>query len=407
MRKIFSAILMLSVLLLACSLVNFSPTLLAQNATLYIDPPDIAGLNVGETFKINVTVSNVIDLYGWQLKLTYRNDALNATSMSEGPFLKKGGASTFFYPAEFTDNYNSTHGLIIVACTRTSVENGVDGSGTLVTIAFKVKAAVSTVLHLFDTKLIDSASPFGNPIPHTVVDGEVYAGFHDVAVINAQVSATRVYEGQLVEVNVTVRNNGDYAETFNVTTYYDANAIGTRFVNSLSVGSQSTLTFTWDTRGVETDRTYTIKAEATGVPGETNLDNNVLVDGAVTVRSYPIFLIKIAEVIPCNQSGYPATRFEAGFIGYFKAAVNNTSFQSETVLVTVNVYDSSNTTLGVVSFKGNVMPGISTFILGLPIPSSASRGLARVYANAFTDWPYFGGVPYCPEVSATFEIVSP
>jgi len=50
------------------------------------------------------------------------------------------------------------------------------------------------------------------------------------------------------------------------------------------------------------------------------------------------------------------------------------------------------------------MPGESVFILGLPIPSAAYTGSATVYANTFTDWPYFGGVPYGPEVSATFEI---
>jgi len=405
-RRTLLAMSMVCVLFLTVFLVNFSPTILAENTTLYIDPPSVAGVNVGDTFKINVTVSNVADLFGWQFKLAYRNDALNASSISEGPFLK-AGASTFFYLAEFRDDYNATHGLIIAAATRMNVNTGVYGSGTLATIVFKVKAPVSTVLDLFDTKLIDSASPFGNPIPHTVVDGEVYAGLHDVAVINAEVSATRVYKGQLVGVNTTVKNNGEYAETFNVTAYYDTNAIGIQTVNNLTIGSQTTLTFIWDTSDVESDRTYTIKAEAARVPGEINLDNNVFINGAVTVRSYPIFLIKITEVIPSNQSGYPVASFRAGSIGYFKATVNNTSFELETVLVTVNVYDSSNTTLGVVSFKGMIMPGISTFILGLPILSSASRGLAKVYANAFTDWPYFGGVPYCPEVSATFEIVSP
>lgn len=405
-KRRFSAILMLSVLLLGITSLNISQRLLASNTILYIDPPNIAGLNVGDTFRINVTVSNVVDLYGWQFKLTYRNSALNATTITVGPFLKEDGASTFFWLAEFTDNHNETHGLIIAACTRTSVENGVDGSGTLATIAFKVKASLSTVLSLFDTKLIDSASPFGNPIPHTTVDGEVHAGFHDVAVISANVSTTRVYVGQPVQISVTVKNNGDYAETFSVTTYYDSNVIGTQAVNNLPAVSQSTLTFTWDTTGVEPDITYTTKAEAASVPGETNLTNNVFIDGSVTVRLYPVFLIRITEVVPCNQSGYPTTGFEVGSIGYFKATVNNTSFQSEIILVTVNVYDPFNTTLGVVSFKGNIMPGISSFILGLPIPSTASRGLGKVYANAFTDWPYFGGVPYCPEVSATFEIVS-
>jgi len=402
----FSAVFLLSLLLFAVALVIFYPKAEAENTALSIDPSYTAGLNVGDTFKINVIIANVVDLFGWQFKLAYRNDALNASSMSEGPFLMKGGISTYFLVAEFTDNYNATHGLIIAAATR-YVKPGVDGSGTLATIVFKVKAKVSTILDLFDTKLIDSASPFGNIIPHTVADGEVYAGFHDVAVTKVDVSATRVYKGQLIGVNVTVKNNGEYVETFNVTAYYDANAIGARTVGSLTIGSQLTLNFTWDTISADPDKTYTIRAEATGVPGETNLDNNVLFDGVVTVRSYPMFLIKIVEVVPCNQSGGPATSFGVGSIGYFKATVNNTSFELETVLVTINVYDSSNTTLGVVSFKGMIMPGVSTFILGLPIPSSASRGLAKVYANAFTDWPYFGGVPYCPEASAAFEIVSP
>jgi hypothetical protein len=255
--------------------------------------------------------------------------------------------------------------------------------------------------------MIDSNRPFGNPIPHIAVDGEVSAGFHDIAVTTVVVSASSVYQGQPVQLNVTVKNNGDYAETFNVAAYYDASSIGTQVVNSLPVGSQSTLVFIWNTGGVDPDRTYSVRAEAAGVPGETNLDDNVLTDGTVTVRSYPIFLIKIVELSPCNQSGYPAASFEAGSIGYFKTTVNSSSFESEVVLVTVNVYDSSDTTLGVVSFKGNILPGTSTFILGLPIPSSSSRGFAKVYANAFTDWLYLGGVPYCPEASAAFQIVSP
>jgi hypothetical protein len=85
--------------------------------------------------------------------------------------------------------------------------------------------------------------------------------------------------------------------------------------------------------------------------------------------------------------------------------VNSTSDESEIVLVTVNVYDSSSVSLGVVSFKGLIMPGTSTFILGIPIPSAAHTGTARVYANTFTDWPFKGGLPYGPEKSATFQIL--
>ncbi|MEM3731339.1 MAG: cohesin domain-containing protein [Candidatus Bathyarchaeia archaeon] len=407
MRKNCLASSMLGFLLLAVSLLNFSNYAQAQNTILYVDPPRVMGLNVGDTFSINITISNVIDLYGWQFKLLYRNNALNASSIVEGPFLKKDGGSTFFWIADFTDNYNDTHGLIFAACSRSAMETGVNGDGVLATIVFKVKALLSTPLNLLETKLIDSASPFGNRIPHTTVDGEVYAGFHDVAVVNVSVSHTRVYKGQQVQINVTVKNNGDYPETFNVTTYYDDNAIETRTASGLAAGSNLTISFIWNTSNVEPDRTYAIKAQATSVPGETNLNNNLFTDGSVTISSYPTFLINIVNVVPCNQSGYPQTSFEVGTIAYFKVVVNSTSFNTEPILVTVNIFDSYNTTLGVVSFKGAILPGTSTFILGLPIPSSLSPGTAKVYANAYTDWPYYGGVNYCPEKSAEFEIVKP
>jgi len=409
MGRTFLTTLMLLALLLSAFSMNFSPSItLAANTTLSIDPPQIAGLNVGDTFQVNVTVSNVIDLYAWQFSLYYRGDVLNATEVTNGPFLEghPDTDETMLLTPVFTDAYNATHGVIIASSTLVEVEGGVSGSGTLVTVTFKIREAASSTLHLTGTKLVDSAIPFGNLIPHTTEDGEVHWGIRDVAVVDVETSAAKIYEGHILRIDVVVANNGDHAETFNVATYYDSNIISSKPVYDLTPGSQSTLTFQWDTTGVEPG-IYVIMAEAEAVPGETNLVDNVLIDGVVTVRLYAIFLVKIAEVVPSNQSGYPAAGFELGSMGYFKVIVNNTSFELETVLVTVNVYDSSNTTLGVVSFKGMIMPGVSTFILGLPISPAASVGSATVYANAFTDWPYFGGVPYCPEVSATFIIESP
>ncbi|RLI44399.1 hypothetical protein DRO69_07475, partial [Candidatus Bathyarchaeota archaeon] len=110
-RKTLTTLTLCSFLLVSFLLI-YCPPLAAEETTLFIDPQYTSGLNIGEIFQINVTIANVIDLYGWQFQLTYRNDALNATSVTEGPFLKKDGASTFFWRVEFTDNYNETHGLI-------------------------------------------------------------------------------------------------------------------------------------------------------------------------------------------------------------------------------------------------------------------------------------------------------
>lgn len=115
--------------------------------------------------------------------------------------------------------------------------------------------------------------------------------------------------------------------------------------------------------------------------------------------------IEIVEVTPCDQHGNPKDNFTKGSLAYFKVTVNNTFLQPIGVLITVNAYDADGATIGVPSIKGPISRGILTYILGLPITASAQLGNATVYANAFTDWPHLGGVPYCPEKSATFQIV--
>lgn len=380
----------------------------AANTILYIDPPAKAGLSVGDTFKVNVSVSNVVDLYAWQFSLYYRSDVLNLTAVDEGPFLKTyPDASTLFSAPIMTDAYNATHGLLIALDSLSAVKGGVNGSGTLAVVTFKLKAASSSILHLTDEKLVDSHQPFGNLIPHVDQDGFVYSGVRDVAVVSLRVSPQTVFVGQTVRVDVTVLNNGTSAETFSVTARYNSSVIGVSGISGLAAGSTSNVTFSWDTTGVAPDNAYVVSAEAGAVPGETNPGNNLMIDGIVLVRSYALHMITIADVVPCNQSGYAASSFAVGSLGYFKVRVNNTSVDSETLLVTVNVYDVSNTTLGVVSFKGSVLSGISTFILGLPISSTASRGTAMVYAGAYTDWPYYGGVSLSAiDVSASFQIVN-
>jgi nitrous oxidase accessory protein len=228
--------------------------------------------------------------------------------------------------------------------------------------------------------------------------------FHDVAVSSVVCSASKVYQGQVLNVSVTVTNVGSYAETFDVAVYYDDFVVGQRRVANLASGGQLTLVYGWDTTNVEPGIVYLIKAVASAVAGEVNLDNNVLVGGSVKVRSLALDAVKVVQVVSSDQFGNPSSIFNRGAISYFKVMVNNTSVDSETVLVTVNVYDSLSMSLGVVSFKGLIVPGISTFILGIPVSNAAHSGTAVVYANSFTDWPFEGGLPYGPEQSAAFQI---
>ena len=223
---------------------------------------------------------------------------------------------------------------------------------------------------------------------------------HDVALTNVLSSSMEAIMGQIVNITVQAKNEGLYTETFNITTYYDEALIQTKEVPDLAPGEQANLTFNWNTIGIQTDVNYTIKAETSAVVNETDVIDNTLIDGTIIIRTE-----RIAEVAPCDQVGNPKETFEISAIAYFKVKVNNTCPGVADVLVTTNVYDSDNMTIGVASFQGSIAPGVSALIIGVPIPTSARLGTATVYANAYTDWPHKGGVPYCPEVSATFQIV--
>jgi len=106
---------------------------------------------------------------------------------------------------------------------------------------------------------------------------------HDVAVTSVTPSATEVTAGEVVTITVVVENQGTETETFDVTSYYGSVAIGTQPVTELAADTSETLTFSWDTTGLE--GTYTIKAEASVVPDETDTADNTLTDGTVTVSA--------------------------------------------------------------------------------------------------------------------------
>jgi len=114
--------------------------------------------------------------------------------------------------------------------------------------------------------------------------------------------------------------------------------------------------------------------------------------------------MEIVNVTPCDAVGNSQSTFKVGTLAYFKVVLNDTGLVPANVLITVNIYDSKGVTIGVASFQGPIMPGVTTIILGLPIPTTSNLGGATVYASAFTDWISKGGVPYCPEMFATFGI---
>jgi len=153
-----------------------------QNVAVIFIYPGTSEGNVGENFTIEVKVSDVIDLYGYEFHLRWNSTLLDCVEVNEGPFLKSGG-STFF-----TYKINSTEGCMVVDCTLLGDIQGVNGNGTLTTIKFYIKKTGECLLDLYDTILLNSAE---QTIEHSTTDGYFYAVTHNGGNIGGGSSATK------------------------------------------------------------------------------------------------------------------------------------------------------------------------------------------------------------------------
>jgi hypothetical protein len=105
---------------------------------------------------------------------------------------------------------------------------------------------------------------------------------HDVAVVDIISLKTVIGQEYSAYVNVTVRNQGDYTETFNLTLYVTTTIIDIFSNITLRSGNSTIVAFTWNTTGFAKGN-YTIWAYAWPVLNETDTANNELVYGIVAV----------------------------------------------------------------------------------------------------------------------------
>ena len=152
-------------------------------AILAIDP-FLSTADLGETFTVNLTVSNIfIDtpcngLYGWTVHLVFDPAVLQVVNASEGPFLKTAGVTFWGLPY-----LNNTRGFILAGGTffPPLPPSGATGNGTLASFIFLVKAERACLLHInyqltgLSTVLYYNGYPGGRvPIDYTTVDGYFY-----------------------------------------------------------------------------------------------------------------------------------------------------------------------------------------------------------------------------------------
>jgi plastocyanin len=140
---------------------------------------------------------------------------------------------------------------------------------------------------------------------------------HDIAVTQITTSKTVVGKGYSMNISITLENQGDLAENFNVTACYNESAIilpdGRNYTTITLTGKTTTsITLVWNTTNVSIGN-YTMGAYAWPVPGEADLTDNSLQNGLVCV-GVPCDITGPIPLVPdgvCNMRdiGYICSKF--------------------------------------------------------------------------------------------------
>jgi hypothetical protein len=299
----------------------------ASSTTVSVSPSTITA-SVGQNFTVNVTVSNVYDLYGWQFRLNWTAGLIEVVKVTEGPFLRLGGSTYFYW------DINATAGRMVADCTLLGNVPGVSGSGTLATITFNVKGVGQSPLTLWDVVLLNS---FEQSITCQVVSGYGYfKAAHDVAVSAVNVSPLTVLPGDIVYIDVTVQNKGGYTEIFNVTVYANSAVVGVQTV-SLDATVSTILHFSWNTGGMGKGD-YTISASASVVPGEVNTaDNSFVAAEPVTILTlgHDVAVVGVFPSKTVVGEGYPMNiTVKVKDYGTYNEVFNVTVYANKTAIWT-------------------------------------------------------------------------
>jgi hypothetical protein len=215
----------------------------------------------------------------------------------------------------------------------------------------------------------DNENPNLNQAPTTDSrDEEIAIHIRDVAAVSQTVNATRVVQGEIVQIDVTVQNLGMHVENFNVTCYFYPTIIGTQRVTNLAAGQSTTLTFHWNTSDVEPG-IYSIRALAdSGAEiSENNEDNNwCIADATVTVEPAPkhdlAAISQVANVTMVEQGDTVQINVTVKNMGDFTESFNVTCYYDTNNVIgtqrVTNLAAGQSTTLTFHWNTSDVEPGI-------------------------------------------------
>jgi hypothetical protein len=185
-------------------------------ASVLVDPSSTTVFK-GEVFTVNVKVTSVTDLRGWEFKLYWNSTLLNCTDfVIQTPTEWQGKAQN--YGEGLEAGYNATHARLWIAQAANYPAPSFNGSMTLATLTFQALQTGTTPLTLADTNLGNSTA---QPMDHADSSGSVsvYYGRYmrsDTKTVNGLnaylLNATRTTSGLYQSANA----NGQWPVTWGI-----------------------------------------------------------------------------------------------------------------------------------------------------------------------------------------------
>ncbi len=152
----------------------------AQSTVVSILPAEVTINEPGQTTTVDLNITDVTNLYGYEIKVWFENDIVNATEVVRplGHLLEPSDPEKEFVPKwEIKNDYNATHGYIWLSYTLLAPESARSGSGILAKITFVGLEEGTTIVILNNypgtSGPVKLANNEGQPIAHTANNGSV------------------------------------------------------------------------------------------------------------------------------------------------------------------------------------------------------------------------------------------
>jgi len=373
------------------------PKVDAAPTTMIVDPQNsTAYLNA--TFNINITVTGVTNMVGWQVtELYYLNSILNCTGAAEGPFLTSLGST--FPIFDILNNFNSTHGRVRAASVLLGSGVSANGTGVVATLNFTAIATGTTDVTLGQTILKDSQNL---DIPHTTISGNATVTIPPEQVVDvytqrggvgANVSSDSFAPGETVFLNASLIFQGAPVP-----------GIIVQFI-------------TYDPHGTPTGRNTVSGPDGVAainftIPSSPVFGNYVTIASAAVngnnyndTVSYQVgWLINIIQAVLLNSTGGVQTQFRQGTLAYLNITLQNIAFSPKQLFLHVQSYDGPGYQVSTDWIRCAMPAGLTSILMGFRIPYWTISGVGQVYIAAYDKPLWDGGSPYCPENSIPLQI---